>query len=84
MALAVQGIRIPLVNINRIENSGDNQISGSYELISTTDRVLCKQTFNNYNDMKITWSNETTKALNILLTNIKKDIQTTLGITEEA
>ncbi len=82
MALAVQGIRVPSVNINRIDD-GSSQISGSYELISATDRVLCKQPFNGYNDMKITWSNETITALNALLTSVKKDVQNTLGITEE-
>ncbi len=82
MALAVQGIRVPSVNITRLEG-GDNLVSGSYELISTTDRVLCKQGFNGYDNMKITWSKETVIALNALLTSIKKDIQTTLGITEE-
>lgn len=82
MALAVQGIRIPSVNIAR-DNDGANQVLGSYELISTTDRVLCKQSFNGYNDMKITWSNETMAALNALLLSIKKNVQTTLGINEE-
>ena len=81
MPVTIQGIRITNVNLSR-DDKGEEKVTGSYELVSNNDKVLAKQDFNGYNDIKVDMSLETKQALNSFLTGIKKDTLTVLGLTD--
>jgi len=82
MAIAIRGIRVEALEIKR-SDTGDNTLEGRYSLISTADKVLATQSFNGYNDIKVSMSVETQKAFNDFIGGMKKDIQVVLGLTEE-
>jgi hypothetical protein len=81
MGIAIQGIRITSVNVSK-DSNGNEKVEGNYELVSTNDKVLAKQGFNGYNDIKVDMSLETKQALIAFLTGIKKDTMIVLGLTE--
>ena len=81
MGISIRGVRIKSLSITRDEN-GKEDVSGDYELISTADKVLAKQGFNGYNEIKVAFSLETQKALSAFLSGVKSDVQTILGLTE--
>ena len=81
MAIAIRGIRISEVDIIK-DDKGMEKVSGKYQLISTADKVLASVGFNSYDDVKVELSGDTKVALANLMEGIKKDVQTTLGLTE--
>ena len=56
------------------------KVEGNYALMSSMDKVLAKQGFNGYNDLKVSMSSDTTKALNTFINNLKSDINNILGL----
>lgn len=80
MAIGIKGLRIDDVAITAKE-SGD-EIQGHYSIISTMDKVIAKQSFNGYNDIKITMSQETQTLLSSFLSSLKKDVETITGLVE--
>lgn len=82
MGIAIRGIRIENITLTRDKDSGENGVTGDYSLISTADKVLAKQGFNGYNEIKMSWSGETIKSLNAFLAGVKNDVQNTLGLEE--
>ena len=81
MPITIQGIRITSVSVSR-DDGGEEKVQGNYELMSTNDKVLAKQSFNGYNDIKVEMSLETKQSLLSFLTGIKKDTMMTLGLSE--
>lgn len=82
MGIAIKGIKITDIKLNPFQD-GKNRITGDYSLLSNNDKVLAKQGFNGYNDIEVSFSAETIKAMNELSSNLKRDIHNTLGITED-
>ncbi len=80
MAISLQGIRIKDVSVSHDKDTGGHKITGSYELVSSTGRVLATQAFNGYNDIKITPSGETAHALTKLVEGLTRDLTLTLGL----
>lgn len=82
MAINIRGIRIDSVTITAKEEEGDF-VTGNYSLMSNNDKVLAKQSFNGYSDIKVALSAETIKVQNAFRAGVKKDIETVLGLIEE-
>ncbi len=80
MSIGIKGLRID--NVAIASKEGGNEISGNYSIISTTDKIIAKQGFNSYDEVKITMSQETKTALNTFLAALKKDAETTTGLVE--
>ena len=78
--IGLQGIKVDSVSIDRRE--GEAQVTGRYSLVSTSDIVLAKQSFNTYGEVKVALSAGTQTALNRFMAELKTDIQNTLGLTE--
>ena len=78
MAITIQGIRLDGVTLNK--EDGKEKITGSYELMSSTDTVLAKQAFNGYSSMVVNWSPETLKLLRDFKQAVQRDITLTLGL----
>lgn len=81
MAIGLRGIRLKNCTIAP-DDKGENKVSGSYDLMSTTDKVLASQAFNCYGSMSITPSSDTMKALNAFFASLQNDITITLGLGE--
>ena len=81
MAVTIQGVRITNIHISR-NDKGEEEVQGTYELVSNNDKVLAKQDFNSYNSIKIDLSLETKQALQSFLTGVKRDTLIVLGLTE--
>ncbi len=81
MGISIRGIRVNSLSWT-MEDSED-KITGSYSLMSNEDKVLAKQTFNSYDDIKVAFSAETMKAFNAFVKGAKNDIEGILGLIEE-
>ena len=79
--IGIQGIRVVDVDISK-ESNGQEKVTGHYELVSTNDRVLAKQGFNGYSDIKVEPSAETRMALITFLEGLKRDVISVLGLQE--
>ena len=82
MSITISGIRITNITICK-DSDGKEQVTGDYALISSEDKVLAKQGFNGYSEIKIAYSKETMRALNDFQKGLKDDVQTVLGLKEE-
>ena len=78
--IGIKGIRIDDVDIVVKEN--EDSLSGHYSIISSTDKVIAKQGFNSYNNIKVDMSQETKKLLIDFLASLKKDVQTMTGLVD--
>ena len=81
MGISIRGIRVSNLSMQR-DDKGENNITGDYELISSGDKVLAKQGFNGYNEIKLTFSAETLKSYNAFINGVKADLEGMLGLTE--
>ncbi len=79
MAITIDGIKISSISIQRDEN-GLPKLTGNYELVSATGVTIAKQSFNGYNDIKLTNSSETQKVLTDFMMAVQTDLNTTLGL----
>ena len=82
MAITIKGIRLSNVSISEPDTDGGRKITGGYDIVSNNDVVIAKQSFNGYNEVKMTFSPDTNKAFQSFLTGVKKDIQTMMGLEE--
>jgi hypothetical protein len=80
--VAIRGVKIESVNIK--VNPEEDKIEGYYLLMSTSDKILAKQGFNGYSDIKVDFSRETKDAYTKFMEGLTKDVQSVLGLTEEA
>lgn len=80
MPITIRGIRIKSLNITPAPSSGDEKLTGTYQLISSTDKVLAEQSIGGYNSLKFPPSPPTQKALDAFLELYRADIQTAIGI----
>lgn len=77
MPVTIQGIVLKSITIGK-DNEGKQKIEGNYEILSSNDTVMAKDTFNGYSDIKITFSAETLAALNTFLAGAKKELSITV------
>lgn len=77
--ISIQGIRVKSLSIKNGE-----KVSGTYELVSTADKVLATQAFNQYGELDVSLSPATQKALDQLLAAIKSDLNIILGLEGSA
>lgn len=80
MPITIRGIRIKTLNVTPKPDMDEETVTGTYQLISSADKVLAEQTLGGYNGMKLTPSPATKKALDALLAAYKADIETMLGL----
>lgn len=83
VGLAIRGIRVESLVFGR-DSTGKPRISGKYALLSTSDRVLATQPFNEYGGIDINLSPDTIKAMDAFEASIKRDVHATIGIEEGA
>lgn len=80
MSITIRGVRINSLSITT--EDGKQKVTGSYSLMSNDDIELAKQNFNGYSEIKVDFSASTTKAINEFVKGAKKDVESTLGLTE--
>ena len=81
MAITIKGIRVDFVSIERIMESGRDEIKDArYSLISSTDHVLATQSIGGYNGLALKPSPETIKALEDFMRRYKADVLAVLGL----
>ena len=82
MGVSIQGIRVDSVTISNKPDDGEDKVQGNYSLISNSGKVLAKQSFNTYNEIKVNLPTDTVKAMNDFMKKLKRDIETVLGMDE--
>lgn len=80
MAVTIQGVQLVSLSLSRNKEEGTIKLGGSYELMSSSGKVLAKQSFNGYGEIVLTQSGETAKLISDLQASIQKDLNTTLGL----
>jgi hypothetical protein len=80
--IGIKGIELTLVTVELNETEGKQLLSGAYALISTVDKVLAKQDFNNqYGEtLKVHLSRETLEARVRMIELLKKDVEAVVGL----
>lgn len=78
MPITLKGARVDYFSVER--KDGKYEISARYELISSEDKVLAKQSIGGYNSMTIEPSVATEQALQAFLKSYNTDIGKTLGL----
>lgn len=81
MAITLKGARVDHFSVER--ENGEYKISARYELISSEDKVLAKQSIGGYNSMTIEPSPDTRLALEKFLKSYNAGIGKTLGLDVE-
>ena len=76
--IILQGIRLKTITIE----PETDKVTGTYELISSTDKVLATQDFNGYSSPKVPLSHPSTELLHLFLVKLKSDVQMALGLEE--
>ena len=83
MAVTISGIRVNDVHIEPDADHGGYRIkSADYALISSTGKILAKQTIGGYNGMALEPSPETKAALHEFARRYVADVQALLGLLE--
>jgi hypothetical protein len=76
--ITIAGAKVNNLSVTR---EGDKpKLTGQSSLMTSDEKVLAKQSFNDYGGMEIAWSAETTKAIDNLLACVKNDIHTNIGV----
>lgn len=79
MSITIRGIRIESLNLGKTE--GKQRLSGSYSLVSSDDKVLATQPFNQgYGGMEIAPSPATLIALDGLCKSFQNDVCAHIGV----
>ena len=81
MAITIAGIKVNDVHLKITEGVSVIE-TASYSLISSTGKVLAKQTIGGYNNMTLEPSSETSKALRLFMELYVHDVQSLLGLLE--
>ncbi len=83
MAITIEGIRVNDVHIEPNPEQGGYRIkTAEYSLISSTGKVLAKQTIGGYNGLVLEPSPQTKKALEAFTNSYVSDVQAILGLLE--
>lgn len=80
--ITIKGIKLKDINITK-DNDGNLKLSGNYDLLSNTDKVLAKQEFGGYNNLKLEQTPETAKKIHEVMLEIKSNLEVQLGLVEE-
>ena len=80
MAITIGGVQLVSLNLAREKESGTTKLTGSYELVSSTGKILAKQSFNSYNEIALTLSGDSQKLMADMQTSIQNDLNKTLGL----
>lgn len=72
MEIFIKGVKINSLNVGFKE--GQEEIQGNYSLMSSIDKVLAKDNFNGYSDIKVAFSPKTLASFNAFLTGVKEDL----------
>lgn len=80
--ITIKGIKMKSINIDK-DNDGQLKLTGNYDLLSNTDKVLAKQEFGTYNSVKLEQSPDTAKLIHEVMKAVKEDLEKQLGLTEE-
>lgn len=80
--ITIKGIRLKSVNIDK-DSEGNTKVSGNYELLSNTDKVLAKQEFGGYQGIKLEQSPELASGLVKLMLDIRGSLETQLGLNDD-
>lgn len=83
MPVLIKGIQINSLSLSKDPESGLVKVQGSYQLMSQQDVVLATQSFNGYNDLKLTPSPDLQQRINQVVEGIKNDLEKILGIQEK-
>ncbi len=85
MPITIKGVRITSITVSRDE-SGAEKVQSSYQLISSTDKVLATETLSSKSEYgsqpTFVPPNATMKALQAAVDQYKKDVEEHLGMTE--
>ena len=83
MAVTIEGIRVTDIHLEPDGEHGGFLIkTAGYSLISSTGKILAKQTIGGYNAMTLEPSPETKKTLDAFAKSYSKDVQALLGLLE--
>ena len=80
MAITIKGVRINSISITRKEEDGASEITASYALMSSDDRVLAKQSVGGYSDIKVQPSPNTLKLFREATDAYRADLNAVLGL----
>lgn len=78
----IKGIQITTVSIAKPNDDGNRAVSGTYHLVSNTDKVLASQDFNTYNGKPLGLSPTSCALRDKLLASIQNDVEIELGLRE--
>lgn len=79
MGIVIRGIRLEALSFGR-DDKGKPKVSGNYVLVSTTDKVLATQPFNQYGGIDVSLSPDSIKAMDVLEASIKRDVHAMIGL----
>jgi len=82
MAITIRGIKITSLTVSQDEE-GNEQVSADYQLVSSVDKVLAKNSLNSkqgYGRETFNPSPQTKRALADAVTLYKKDVELSLGL----
>ena len=77
-------ITIKEIKLTAISISKDEKVSGKYDLMSDVGKVVAKQDFNGYGDIKVDLSADAKAALASFMAYMKEDIEVKIGVVEES
>lgn len=80
MAITIGGIKIRDITLTHQKEEGTTKVTGNYELISSTGKVLAKQGFNSYNEISLEMSGDSHKLLADFQASVARDLNKTLGL----
>lgn len=78
--ITIKNIQFNNISLERQEDGF--KVTGSYNLMSDKRKVIAKQGFNGYGDLKIDISKDTKLALDEFVYNLQCDIEMETGINE--
>ncbi len=82
MAITIKGIKLNSMNLESNPDGGLKIGTAEYNLISSVDKVLAKQTVGGYGGLTLVPSVTTQQALDTFVRSYTEDITALLGLTE--
>ena len=82
MAVTISSVRIKSFTFTADDETGVPKMSGTYQLVSNSGRILAEQTFNGYNGVKVETNGDTLKAAIALTEAVSANINKTLGFED--
>uniref|UniRef100_A0A6H1ZKY4 Uncharacterized protein n=1 Tax=viral metagenome TaxID=1070528 RepID=A0A6H1ZKY4_9ZZZZ len=81
MSVMISGARIDSIELIRKDEGVE--FKANYSLVKDDGTVMAKQSVNGYGDIKLNLSAEMAKAIQGVTKQLKKEIESIIGITEE-